>query len=113
MLLINRMCNYRAMRDENIILVFDAYKVKGNHGEVENHSGISVVYTKEAETADSYIEKTSKILSKNYRVKVATSDNLEQLIIFGNGAFRINAAEFQNDVIQTEAEMRKMIENNV
>lgn len=113
MLLINRMCNYRAMRDENIILVFDAYKVKGNHGEVENHSGISVVYTKEAETADSYIEKTSKILSKNYRVKVATSDNLEQLIIFGNGAFRISAAEFQNDVIQTEAEMRKMIENNV
>lgn len=105
-LLINKVCNYRAMRDENVIIVFDAYKVPGNIREIENHHGVSVIYTKEAETADSYIEKTSKILSKNYRVKVATSDNAEQVIVFGNGAYRISAPDFEKDVLNAENEMR-------
>lgn len=109
-LLINKICNYRAMRNENVILVFDAYKVPGSYRETENLHGVSVVYTKEAETADSYIEKTSKVLSKNYRVRVATSDNLEQIIIFGNGAYRISAPEFEKDVQSAEDEMRKYIE---
>ena len=69
------------------------------------------MYTKEAETADSYIEKTSKKLSKDYRVKVATSDNLEQIIIFGNGATRISATEFLAEVKNAENEMRNFIEN--
>ncbi len=105
-LFINKVCNYRAMRDENVIIVFDAYKVPGNIREIETHHGVSVIYTKEAETADSYIEKTSKILSKNYRVKVATSDNAEQVIVFGNGAYRISAPDFEKDVLNAENEMR-------
>ena len=69
-------------RNTNVILVFDAYKVKGNPGEVIRYHNISVVYTKEAETADAYIEKTTYQLAKDYQVKVATSDYAEQLIIF-------------------------------
>lgn len=108
-LLINKVCNYRAMRDENIIIVFDAYRVPGNTRETETHHGVSVIYTKEAETADAYIEKTSKVLSKNYRVKVATSDNAEQIIVFGNGAYRISALEFEKEVSNAESEMRSYL----
>ena len=111
-LLIDKMCNYQAMKDINVILVFDAYKVKDNKGEIEKIHGISVVYTKTAETADEYIEKTSKELSKDYRVRVATSDNLEQIIVFGNGAHRISAREFYEDVKETEEQMRRLIEEN-
>ena len=110
LLLISRICNYRAIKQNNVILVFDAYKVRGNKGEIEEVNGITVVYTKEAETADSYIEKTSKKLSKDYRVKVATSDNLEQIIIFGNGATRVSATEFLAEVKNAENEMRNFIE---
>jgi len=100
------------MKQNNVILVFDAYKVKGTQREVEEVHGISVVYTKEAETADQYIEKTSKQLSKKYRVRVATSDNLEQIIIFGHGAVRVSAMEFLAEVKETEQEIRKFIEEN-
>lgn len=108
-LLINKVCNYHAMRKENVILVFDAYKVKGNMGEIEKIHGISVVYTKEAETADAYIERTTEKLHGKYRVKVATSDNLEQIIIFGYGAVRISAAEFKEKIENAEQEMREYI----
>ena len=111
-LLVDRICNYQAMKQNNVILVFDAYRVKGNQREVEDVHGIKVVYTKEAETADQYIEKTSKQLSKNYRVRVATSDNLEQIIIFGHGAIRVSAAEFQREVQETENEIREFIKTN-
>ncbi len=107
--LISRMSNYCAMKQNNVILVFDAYKVKGNLGEIEKVNNITVVYTKEAETADSYIEKTSKELSKNYRVRVATSDLKEQLIVFGNGAMRVSAEEFKKEVDMCEKEMREII----
>jgi len=109
-LLIDKMCNYQAMKGINVIVVFDAYKVKDNKGEVEKIHGVSIVYTKTAETADEYIEKTSRELSKDYRVRVATSDNLEQIIVFGNGAHRISAKEFYDDVTETEKEMRRLIE---
>ena len=109
-LLISKICNYRAMKQSNVILVFDAYKVKGNHGEIENINGVTVVYTKEAETADTYIERTTKTLTKQHRVRVATSDGLEQMIIFGLGAQRVSAAEFLNEVSETEKEMREIIE---
>ena len=111
-LLISRICNYRAMRQNNVILVFDAYKVKGLQREIENIHGVSVVYTKEAETADAYIEKTSRELCKNYRVRVATSDNLEQMIIFGHGARRTSAGEFHTEVETAEQEMREFVKNN-
>ena len=92
--LVERMMSYRAFCDVEIIVVFDAYKVKGNVGEVERMGDITVVYTKEAQTADAYIEKASKELSKNYNVSVATSDSLEQMIVFGSGAYRMSAKNF-------------------
>ncbi len=110
-ILINRLCNYAAMKQNNVILVFDAYKVKGNVREIEKVNNITIVYTKEAETADTYIEKTSKELSKTYRVRVATSDSLEQMIIFGNGAVRVTSEEFQKEVSDTERQMRDLINN--
>ena len=108
-MLINRMANYRGFTQCELILVFDAYKVKGNPGEVENVHGISVVYTKEAETADMYIEKVTHELGKKHRVRVATSDNLEQLIILGAGAVRVSASEFEKEVCDTEEEIRKYL----
>ena len=107
--LVNLMCNYRGLHRCEVILVFDAYRIKGNTGSVEKVNNISVVYTKEAETADSYIERTTHELSKNYRVQVATSDRMEQLIIIGNGAMRISADAFRKEVDRTEAAMRELM----
>ncbi len=109
--LINILCNYQGYKRCELIVVFDAYKVKGNKGEVERHGGITAVYTKEAETADMYIEKATRTLGKKHRVKVATSDRLEQLIILGAGAIRISASELLAEVEYTEKEIRKIIEN--
>ncbi len=108
--LINRLCAYKAMRNIEVIVVFDAYKVKNNPGSIEQVNNISVVYTKEAETADAYIEKVTKKLGKNNNVRVATSDYMEQLIILGNGAFRIPADEFRQEVEMAEEEIREYIE---
>ena len=103
--LISKLCGYKAVRDCEIILVFDAYRVSGKHREIEKTGGISIVYTKEAETADAYIEKTSHELSKNNRVQVATSDNLEQIIILAGGALRIPARQFLSDLDEAEKEI--------
>ena len=111
--LINAMCNYQGFTGEKLILVFDAYKVKGAVREVETVGGITVIYTKEAETADMYIEKATHELGKNNRVRVATSDRLEQIIILGNGAYRMSASEFHDEVIKVEREISEIIfENN-
>ena len=104
--LINRLCSYRGFRQCEVIVVFDAYRVKGNPGELERRSGVSVVYTKEAETADTYIEKVSHELAKDNRVRVATSDGQEQLIILGNGAIRISANSFHAELTSVEREIR-------
>ncbi|MBR6107505.1 MAG: TetM/TetW/TetO/TetS family tetracycline resistance ribosomal protection protein [Oscillospiraceae bacterium] len=101
--------NYQGYKKCEVILVFDAYKLKGHGREIEQQGNISVVYTKEAETADSYIERVSKQLLKNNRVRVATSDGLEQLIILGNGAMRISAREFLAEIRAAEAEIREII----
>ncbi|MDD3429002.1 MAG: TetM/TetW/TetO/TetS family tetracycline resistance ribosomal protection protein [Oscillospiraceae bacterium] len=101
--LIHILCNYQGFCRCNLILVFDAYKVKGNGGEVEKLHNITVVYTKEAETADMYIEKTTHSLSKQNRVRVATADGMEQLIILGHGALRVSASAFYQEVKQVEA----------
>ena len=92
-------------------MVFDAYKVKGNQGEVERIHNIDVVYTKEAETADMYIEKVTHELGKKHRVRVATSDNLEQLIILGSGAIRVSADEFLKEVKETEQRIKEFLKN--
>lgn len=91
-------CNYQGCMGCTLILVFDAYKVKGNPGSVRQYHNIYVVYTKEAETADQYIEKTVHKLGKKNRVTVATSDALEQMIIWGEGAVRLSAAGFKEAV---------------
>ena len=87
------MCSYQGCTGYEVIVVFDAYRVKGRHRDVEKYYNISIVYTKESETADSYIERVSHELSQKHRVFVATSDRLEQMIILGNGAMRWTAAE--------------------
>ncbi len=108
--LIDILCNYQGFRQCNVILVFDAYKVKGNTGSVEKIHNIDVVYTKEAETADMYIEKTSHELSKKHRVRVATSDSLEQIIILGGGATRISADEFLHEIKLAETAIMDIIQ---
>ncbi len=96
--LIDILRNYQSYRQCPVVLVFDAYKVKGNPGSVTKYGGLSVVYTKEAQTADSYIEKLSYDLGKKHRVRVATSDGMEQIIILGHGALRISASAFEREV---------------
>lgn len=110
--LINILCNYQGYSKCNLILVFDAYRVKGQYREVETVNGISIVYTKEAETADMYIEKVSHKLAKNNRVRVVTSDALEQMIILGNGALRVSSLAFLKEVRQAEEEIRNIINND-
>lgn len=93
--LINILCNYQGYRKCLLILVFDAYKVKKNVGSIEKHDNIYIVYTKEAQTADNYIERVTHDLAQNYRVYVATSDALEQTIVASKGAMRISARELE------------------
>ena len=107
--LINILCNYQAFRRCNLILVFDAYKVKSDR-EVENYGNITVVYTREAETADMFIEKTAHKLSPENRVRVATSDGTEQLIILGSGATRVSAEVFRLEVKEVENAIRDVLE---
>ena len=104
------LANYRGWRKCEVLLVFDAYKVKGNPGSVEKKNGIYVIYTKEAQTADSYIERATYDLGKNHRVRVATSDNLEQVIILGHGALRISARAFEEEVAEAEGQIADLIE---
>lgn len=107
--LIDRLRNYQGWKRCPVIVVFDAYKVKGNPGSVEKMGDFSVVYTKEAETADMYIEKAAYDLSKQHRVRVATSDGLEQIIILGGGALRVSASAFEQEVKEIENEIRTFI----
>ena len=107
--LINILCNYQGFKKCELIVVFDAYKVNGNKREIERVNNISVVYTKEAETADMYIEKTAHKLAKNHRVRVVTSDGMEQLIILGNGALRVSSRAFFDEVKAAEDEIRQII----
>lgn len=97
-LLIELLCNYQGYRGNRVIVVFDAYKVHGGVEKVEKHNNIMVVYTKEAETADAYIEKATYRLGKDNRVRVATSDGLVQVIILGHGALRVSASALHEEV---------------
>lgn len=106
---INIVCNYQGFKSGNTIIVFDAYKVKGGVGSVEKIHNINVVYTKEAETADSYIERVTHEIGKNNRVRVVTSDRLEQLIVLGGGAVRVSAESFREEVKATEKEIKEFL----
>lgn len=105
--LMDIMSNYQGIRGGTLILVFDAYKVKGNPGSVMQYHNIHVVYTKEAETADQYIEKTVHGMTDRFQVTVATSDALEQMIIWGAGALRMSAAGLYAAVEEAMAAMRE------
>ena len=105
--LMDILCNYQGVSGETVILVFDGYLVKGSLGSVMEYNNIFVVYTKEAETADHYIEKTVFNIPKEYRVKVATNDGLEQTIIMGKGAIRITAAELKQMIEHEEKNIRQ------
>ena len=107
--LIDLLRNYQSWRGCQVIVVFDAYKIKGGKGSVEQLGDLYVVYTKEAETADMYIERTTYQLSRDNRVRVATSDGLEQMIILGHGAQRMSAAELKYETDQVMAQIRDTI----
>ena len=108
--LMDILSNYQGFIGCTLILVFDAYKVKGNQGEVQKYHNIYVVYTKEAEISDQYIEKTTHEIGRKYKVTVATSDALEQVIVMGQGAYRISARDFYEEVERTEKQIREINE---
>ena len=109
--LIHMLSNYQGYHKCHVIVVFDAYKVKGGTRHVERHHNVDVVYTQEAETADTYIEKASYQLGKKYRVRVATSDHTVQMIILGNHATRISASAFRTEVDAVNEEIERMLEH--
>ena len=108
--LLEILSNYQGYRNCILTVVFDAYKVKGGNRKNERFNDIEVVYTKEGETADSYIEKTTYEEKGKAYMRVATSDNLEQQIITGNGAFKIEAVEFKKEIEATDEKIREIIE---
>ncbi|MCL2407578.1 MAG: NYN domain-containing protein [Defluviitaleaceae bacterium] len=109
-MLVDILANYQGVRHQEIIVVFDAHKVNGGIGSVEKRNGVYMVYTREAETADEYIEKAAGAMVKeNFRVRVATSDYLEQIIIMGQGAARIFAEDLQTEVEEAERDIRRQI----
>lgn len=105
--LMDILCNYQGFKKCVLILVFDAYKVKGGVGEVLDYHNIHVVYTKEAETADLYIEKVTHEIARKHHVTVATSDSLEQLIIMGQGAARLSANDLKEEVARIREQIRR------
>ena len=108
-MLLDILANYRAFRGGEIILVFDAYKVKGNPGSLEKTEGIYVAYTKEAQTADAYIERATYDLARKHRVRVATSDGPEQLIILGHGALRLSALQLRQEIEQARGQISALL----
>lgn len=106
--LMDILSNYQGMKKCEVILVFDAYKVQGFQGEIQKYHNIYVVYTKEAETADQYIEKTAHEIGRKYDVTVATSDGTEQVIIRGQGCYLLSAQELRTEIELTKQEMKEV-----
>lgn len=109
--LINIISDYQGFRKINVIIVFDAHLVKGGKGCIIDYGNLFVVFTKEAETADNYIERTTNIMAGSYNVKVATSDNLEQVIIMGSGAQRMSARDLEDEVKLAKKQVREKIQS--
>ncbi len=111
--LIEIMANYQAYKDMKVIVVFDAYRVARHAETISKHGGVHVVFTREAETADHYIEKTVEAMKGEYQITVATSDALEQMIIWGKGAMRMSALGLYEEVMATNKQIVEQIENLV
>lgn len=105
--LMDILSNYQGIKKCEVILVFDAYKVQGFQGEIQKYHNIYVVYTKEAETADQYIEKTAHEIGRKYDVTVATSDGTEQVIIRGQGCYLLSAKELKTEIALANQELRE------
>ena len=101
------LCDYQGIVNQVVIVVFDAHLVEGGLGSLEEYHNITVVYTKEAETADHYIEQAAWKLSKNDQVTVATSDRIEQIIIISHGAQRMSAGDLKNAVQSAKEELNE------
>ena len=100
------LCNYQGYENCQVILVFDAYRVQNHRTETFSYHNINVVYTREAETADSYIEKFAHENAKKYHITVATSDGLEQIIIRGEGCRLLSARDFEAEIQRVEMEIK-------
>jgi len=109
--LIDTLVNFQGFRREKVILVFDAYKVPGGREHVEDRGGLVIIYTKEAETADQYIEKAAHEIGKKYKVTVATSDAIEQVIVMSAGAIRMSARNFLEEIARTNTLIREKLNN--
>lgn len=105
--LMDVLCNYQGFKKCNLILVFDAYKVQGQELGVQKYHNIYVVYTKEAETADQYIEKVVHEIGRKYHVTVATSDNVEQVVTLGQGGKLLSARELRTEVEEVQRQIRE------
>ena len=110
--LMDLLSNYQGFRKCRVILVFDAYKVPGGLGSVSRYGDLFVVYTKERQTADAYIEKTTYELRREERVRVVTSDNAEQLIILGHGALRVSASAFHQELEAAQGQIADILRRN-
>ncbi len=109
LMLLDILCNFQGFEKCVVIAVFDAYRVKGNPGSTQRYRNIHVVYTKEAETADTYIERATYAIARDHRVRVATSDSLEQMIILGHGAVKVSAPAFLEEVQAVEGQISDVI----
>ena len=110
--LIEILSNYQGYRRCKVIIVFDAYKIKGGERRQEKHGSVDVMFTKEGETADTYIERLTYEMNGKYRVRVATSDRQEQIIALGNGAFRLSASELKGEIERTNLEISSFLKEH-
>ena len=104
------LCNYQGFKKNIVILVYDGYKSKGNLGSIIRYHNIDIVYTKEDETADQYIEKVAHQMGREVSIRVATSDATEQIIVFGKGAARMSARELKLEIEEAEKQIREITE---
>jgi predicted RNA-binding protein with PIN domain len=104
--LCNTLSSYAGYKKCRLVVVFDGYKVKGNPGEKEEFSGIQVVFTKENETADAYMEALAARIGGNYNVRLASSDGLVQISGLRSGVLRVSARELYNEILQTQKDMQ-------
>ena len=100
--LLDMLSDFQGFSGFEIVVVFDAHNVKDNTGSIGNHDALTIVYTKENETADNYIERCTYLLARDYKVRVATSDSLEQVIIMGRGAIRISAMDLYDEIMASK-----------
>ncbi|MBR7181255.1 MAG: NYN domain-containing protein, partial [Clostridia bacterium] len=109
--LVRMLCDYAAFVGTRVIAVFDAYRVKRGEGSVQRFGAVTVVYTKEAQTADAYIEQVTYRTARDNEVRVVTSDMVEQYVILGNGALRVSVKEFMRELADTASDIRSILDS--